>query len=402
MLDFLSGEEESNFNKDPFQLGTFEQIAHYRLGKTGRARRFSLSARARTTHREYGERRSQETRLITYQINFESVDGQAQITSIDISGNQDQLTASLGQNGLEVQVTSEGRTYSVERLRSFPRVARSEISRYWPLILRDLRFRVSRDRDGAQSEMFDVELRDTLTILSNFAGAFSRQLSTPVLATSAIRTNPRRTYTPGTESEDGQGTHVPYEMAKLARGKKETWKRIQDSIESYGRSSEMFSKVHVKTFGKSASDPFQIQFSLGGPRVNMVDLGYGTSQVLPILYNIASSRTNTRFLIQQPEVHLHPRAQAALGQHIVDRYRDSGRQFVIETHSDFIVDRIRMAVADRAISADDVSILFFERDHLETSIKEIQLDKDGEPVNPPESYRNFFLGEQLRLLGVEL
>jgi predicted ATPase len=220
-------------------------------------------------------------------------------------------------------------------------------------------------------------------------------------ATSAIRTKPLRTYTPGFESRDGEGSHVPFEMANLFRAKnKDPWKKIKSSIDSFGLSSEMFKEISIKSFGLNTSDPFQIQFSSDGPKTNIVDLGYGTSQVVPIIYSVAVSPANSLFLIQQPEVHLHPKAQAALGSFFVDSYVDEKKEFILETHSDFIVDRIRNAILQGRISRQDVSILFFERRRLDNSITEIALDDKGFPTDPPEQYRAFFIDEQLRIMGM--
>jgi len=105
-------------------------------------------------------------------------------------------------------------------------------------------------------------------------------------------------------------------------------------------------------------------------------------------------------LIQQPEVHLHPKAQAALGQFFVDANLQKQQSFVLETHSDFIVDRVRLSIANGSIKKEDVAILFFERQRLENKIHVIRLDTDGEPMNPPRTYRDFFLGEQMKILGL--
>ena len=75
---------------------------------------------------------------------------------------------------------------------------------------------------------------------------------------------------------------------------------------------------------------------------------------------------------------------------------------MLETHSDFIVDRVRNAVASGLINKNDVSILFFQRQRLENSIRVIEIDDDGNPINPPPAYRAFFLDEQLKMLGVEV
>jgi predicted ATPase len=242
-----------------------------------------------------------------------------------------------------------------------------------------------------------------IDLLSTLADSLSRRSGGVIEATSAIRTRPQRTYTPGIEQEDGEGSHVPYEIAKLFRNrsqKKEAWSTLKDTIDEFGRKSGMFSEISIKSFGRNASDPFQIQFSLGGPKMNLVDLGYGTSQILPILYAIATGERGGYFLIQQPEVHLHPQAQAALGQFIVDSQHKTGINFIVETHSDFIVDRVRTSIANKLIKKDEVSLLFFERDRLENKITEIELDEFGEPIDPPESYREFFIAEEMRILGL--
>src|SRR5881396_1662040 len=77
-------------------------------------------------------------------------------------------------------------------------------------------------------------------------------------------------------------------------------------------------------------------------RFNLVDVGYGVSQALPILVDtLQRPAADEVFLLQQPEVHLHPRAQAELGSFFVSQ-AGKKRRFVIETHSDYLVDRVRM------------------------------------------------------------
>ena len=106
------------------------------------------------------------------------------------------------------------------------------------------------------------------------------------------------------------------------------------------------------------------------------------------------------FLLQQPEVHLHPSAQAALGS-LFCEVANSGRQLVVETHSDHLLDRVRMEVRDgtTGLKPDDVSILFFERDGLEVNIHRLRIDVDGNINGQPNSYRRFFMEETRRSLG---
>ena len=99
------------------------------------------------------------------------------------------------------------------------------------------------------------------------------------------------------------------------------------------------------------------------------------------------------FLLQQPEVHLHPSAQAALGS-LFCSIAGPDRQLVVETHSDYIIDRVRMDVRDKKtdLKPEDVSILYFERGESDVKIHSIRLDEHGNVLDAPDSYGQFFHG----------
>ena len=76
-------------------------------------------------------------------------------------------------------------------------------------------------------------------------------------------------------------------------------------------------------------------------------------------------------------------------------------RFLVETHSDYIVDRIRISVRKGLLKPDDVSILYFEPEGAAVTIHNLTLDEDGNLQNAPAGYRDFFLKETDRLLGFE-
>lgn len=107
------------------------------------------------------------------------------------------------------------------------------------------------------------------------------------------------------------------------------------------------------------------------------------------------------FLLQQPEVHLHPGAQAALGS-LFCTVAARGKQLIVETHGDHLIDRVRMDVRDgtTGLKPEDVSLLFFERGDLEVSIHSLRIDEAGNVLDVPPSYRRFFLEETNRSIGL--
>ena len=192
------------------------------------------------------------------------------------------------------------------------------------------------------------------------------------------------------------------------RDRKE-WERLKAMLESFGRSAGLFDEVSIKQLGRRESEPFQVhvrKFSgkLKGPWRNLIDVGYGVSQALPVIFEILRNwhmETAPLLLLQQPELHLHPSAQAALGSffcHSAQEYR----QLVVETHSDHLLDRVRMDIRDRrtTLQPDDVSILFFERNRLDVRIHSLRIDAEGNVLGAPDSYRQFFMDETRRSLGL--
>jgi len=190
-------------------------------------------------------------------------------------------------------------------------------------------------------------------------------------------------------------------MAALSRsGEERTWKALQSALSEFGSGAGLFDGIEIVNKGKKESDPFQIGVKSGGRVFNMIDVGYGVSQAVPILVNtIQRSSPAEFFLLQQPEVHLHPRAQAELGSFFATQIGRQ-RQFVIETHSDHLVDRIRMEVRRKQLKPEDVSLLYFERNRHGATIHNLALDNDGSIMDPPPGYRQFFLNEERYLLGI--
>ena len=132
---------------------------------------------------------------------------------------------------------------------------------------------------------------------------------------------------------------------------------------------------------------------------NLVDVGYGVHSLLPLLGETIRQPLERVLLLQQPEVHVHPRAQAALTQWMAE----SGRSFMIETHSDHFVDRFRICVMKEILAPDDLSIVYFQpdQDGTHSRIHDIAVDAQGNLEGAPPEYRSFFLDETRDLLGFE-
>ena len=177
----------------------------------------------------------------------------------------------------------------------------------------------------------------------------------------------------------------------------------QDDTELFGFLSDMGRKLglwrKISTGKAFDSAPLEIYVEMPDGWRNLVDVGYGVHSFLPLLSAICRQPRETVFLLQQPEVHIHPRAQAGLAQWMAE----SERSFMIETHSDHLVDRFRICVMKEILAPEDLSIVYFEprQDRTGSRIHSISVDALGNLEGEPEGYRSFFLNEAHNLLGFE-
>ena len=216
-----------------------------------------------------------------------------------------------------------------------------------------------------------------------------------------IRSKPRRTYDPLRENMSPEGGDIPMMLMNIFRTDKEAWEELKRHLIEFGKTSGLFSDIHVRRLGKSMGDPFQLQIKVKGSKANLIDVGYGVNQILPILARIFDASEKTTFLMQQPEVHLHPRGQAELSSLLIAMVKHGEHSFIVETHSDYMVDRARIEIMKKRIAPEDVSLIYLEPSGNHVGVHNIAFDDQANLLGAPSSYRQFFLKESDRLLGFD-
>ncbi|KJD31008.1 hypothetical protein PK35_16850 [Tamlana nanhaiensis] len=218
-----------------------------------------------------------------------------------------------------------------------------------------------------------------------------------------IRTKPKRIYESFKLIFSPEGDHTPLLIKSiLANQFKKNISKDEFSrrMSFFGKQSGLFDKIEVKNLGKDLSSPFILNVYLNGMPLKLTNVGYGVGQILPLLTEILVTYKGRWFSIQQPEVHLHPKAQAAWGEFIYSAASNDDKSFLIETHSDFIIDRYRYCLK-KGKSKPKSQVLFFERNKEGNKVTSICIEDDGNYAeNQPTSFRDFFLNEELNLLSL--
>ena len=148
---------------------------------------------------------------------------------------------------------------------------------------------------------------------------------------------------------------------------------------------------------------------------NMVDVGFGYTQILPILaiiwktlyrdsvetgYSKKTNRNQFVIAIEQPELHLHPRIQGLFASMLVAVIKEAKEhkqdiRFVIETHSEIIISRIGQLISDNEINNEDVNVYIFNAAHegMQNYIEKSFYSKDGQLINWPYGFFSDYVFE---------
>ena len=410
-FDPLAGllDRAPDFNEEPFTMGSFRDIVRSRLGPKGRIDEFKLGLDVQEPDSgmppyeliaAFSEQGSQPVvSALRFQFDADSFLQLRQVaenTLLEMPGNATEVS--------EVPLDQMGVLLNYPELISGDRKSRSSVVQKLAPVrsyLNDL----AKPRRSGRSSVGGKQAR-AIRLPFHVGGPNLSQL----IPVAPLRSKPKRTYDPVRETASPEGEHTPMLMMRLDRTDKRHWDSLHSELVAFGRDSGLFSDIKVKSHGKQMSDPFQLQVKArSGPHANIMDVGYGVSQSLPILVDIMTeepARGRRRnggdertFLLQQPEVHLHPRGQAQLANLFMEAFRKRGSRFLIETHSDYIVDRVRIAVRQGRLKPDDVSILYFEPNGRAAKIHNMSLDEHGNLLDAPPGYRDFFAKETDRLLG---
>ncbi len=133
-------------------------------------------------------------------------------------------------------------------------------------------------------------------------------------------------------------------------------------------------------------------------RFKPANVGFGFHSVLPIIVSGLIAKEGEILIVENPEIHLHPRAQSELTKFLA-KVSSCGVQVLVESHSDHILNGLRIAVLDKIINSEDLSILYFQND-LENPVVQIPVQPDGGIEEWPDDFFDQTTKDFERLFGI--
>jgi predicted ATPase len=121
-------------------------------------------------------------------------------------------------------------------------------------------------------------------------------------------------------------------------------------------------------------------------KTNITNVGFGASQLLPIIVESYFASSESLIIMEQPEIHLHPKAQSILADLFIDTVTNKKKSMIIETHSEHLLNRIRRRVAEGLIKPQDVVIYYFKPSENECKITTLELNDLGQYIHYPDGF----------------
>lgn len=185
---------------------------------------------------------------------------------------------------------------------------------------------------------------------------------------------------------------------RISLGYKKRAKPFEEIIAASLESMGLIDDFRVKKIAENRQE-YEVNIRTKGSKdwVDLPDVGFGISQVLPVLVQCFYAPRGSIIIMEQPEIHLHPKAQSALADVIIDviNSKENGEdreiQVIIETHSEHFLRRLQRRIAENTITKDRVAAYFANIDKIPPSLDPLKIDTFGNIENwPPD-----FFGDEM-------
>ena len=189
---------------------------------------------------------------------------------------------------------------------------------------------------------------------------------------------------------------------KINLGYKQWTKPLEEIIALKLKEMELIEEFRINSISDQRQEyEVKLQTRLSKDWGDLPDVGFGISQVLPVLVQCFYAPSGSIILMEQPEIHLHPRAQSALADVMIDvinsREDSANRdiQLVIETHSEHFLRRLQRRIAEDKISQEKVSAYFAKvsNSNREPILEPLEIDRYGNIRNWPEHFFGDEMGD---------
>ena len=260
--------------------------------------------------------------------------------------------------------------------------------------------------DGQQPDLFRCyglraarnEIRD---IFSRFEEAFENLFS-QIRYLGPLREQPRHRYTWEGDHPKGIGQEGEKSISALLSGRIKNLS-IDEQILNWLQRLKLIESYNLRPLSDTGRDyEFLVKKYKDGPEVRLTDVGFGVSQVLPVLILCYYAPKDSILILEQPEAHLHPKVQTELADVLIDVVTNRNIQIILESHSEYLLSRLQRRIAEGQIASDDTALYFCQINDGTSEIEQLDVDEYGNIRNWPQDFFGDVTGELIKKTKVEM
>ena len=247
------------------------------------------------------------------------------------------------------------------------------------LIRSDLLLQVARDHISTSPAFIALE----------FAGLLDRLRYMGPLRERANRNYPWTGNKPSIIEPDGSNTIQAF-IASAREGR-----YLLDQTTRILKEMDLVEDFDVKPIDENQR-LYEATATVGGANSSLADVGFGVSQVLPVVALLFSAPPGSIVLLEQPELHLHPNAQSLLADLLLHVAETRNLQLIVESHSEHVLRRLQARIAEgqsKFANPENIKMYFCEPGEGGSTISEVELDRFGQIANWPEKFLGDISGE---------
>ena len=273
-----------------------------------------------------------------------------------------------------------------------------KVGRAWPL------------RHPVKSYLFPSQVKSyfqNVDFLGDFELAYENLMDS-IYYLGPLREHPRREYNwAGSSPEDvGQRGERTVDAILAATTRNETrnlgfrkrYKPFQEIIAHWLHKLGLIYDFRIQEIAPNTNlYRAMVKTSSSGVTTSLTDVGFGVSQVLPVLVLLYYVPEGSTVIMEQPEIHLHPAVQSGLADVMLNVAAVRNVQIIIESHSEHLMRRLQRRVAEEKAASDDVKLYFVASKHGRSEVSDLHLNTWGEIENWPD---NFFGDEMSEIAAI--
>ena len=239
--------------------------------------------------------------------------------------------------------------------------------------------------------------------LSDFVLAFEELLNSTYYL-GPLREYPQRSYVWAGEQPQDVGRRgelaIPALLASrslplISRGQGKRRQTVEERVAYWLRELKLIHGFKLEPIAKNRKEyEVRVQRTRTSSEVLITDVGFGVSQILPVLTLCYYAPAGSTIILEQPEIHLHPSVQAGLADVFIDAIKYKDVQIIVESHSEHLLRRLQRRVAEEEIESNSAALYFSNiKSDGSSSLMPLQLDLFGNINNWPKGFFGDEMGD---------